>query len=275
MTIAASPASAPRHRARHRRVELKPWRLSYPVFHLAPPYTTERLIVPGATPLPRGSVVGLDVSPLPTDWEKLEQAVALLRATCPNAALAVRVDSSINQLLQVTTRGVPGPVRAVLLRGQQVAPALRRQLTRTWCLPDAIVEWLTQKGIRMSPALAELVRQIFVNAPAHAELSTLCRAIGAVESSARFRFSKKRLPSPGRWLHLARALHAVFRLQADPERPLLTVALELGFSDHSALSHQIRRNFGVRPGEVRDLLGWEWLLDRWLALRAQPRIATV
>jgi AraC-like DNA-binding protein len=46
--------------------------------------------------------------------------------------------------------------------------------------------------------------------------------------------------------------------------PLLTVAVEGGYSDHSSLSRQSLRLFGVRPGAIRPTLGWEWLLDRWL-----------
>jgi AraC-like DNA-binding protein len=161
-------------------------------------------------------------------------------------------------------------VRAVLLRGQAPALPLRRQLTRPINLPDQVVDWLASRGLRMSPALADLLRQIFASARHHHELSSLCREIGAVESSARFRCSKKRLPSPSRWLQAARGLHAIFRLQAEPERSLLHIALDLGYADHSALSHQIQRTFRVRPGAVRGVLGWEWLMDRWLASAPDP-----
>jgi hypothetical protein len=40
--------------------------------------------------------------------------------------------------------------------------------------------------------------------------------------------------------------------------------MRLGYSDHSALSHQLRRLFGMRTEVIRRNLGWEWLLDAWL-----------
>ena len=62
-------------------------------------------------------------------------------------------------------------------------------------------------------------------------------------------------------------------LQADPDRPLFDAALDLGYSDASSLSRQMVRVFGLRPGVARSVLGWEPLLDRWLALEAnEPRL---
>jgi hypothetical protein len=40
--------------------------------------------------------------------------------------------------------------------------------------------------------------------------------------------------------------------------------MDQGYSDHSALCHQLRRTFHIRPAALRRLLGWEWLLSRWL-----------
>ena len=65
---------------------------------------------------------------------------------------------------------------------------------------------------------------------------------------------------------------ASLRLQADQRVPLLTVAVECGYSDHSSLSRQCLRLFGVRPGAIRPTLGWEWLLDRWLRRADAGRI---
>jgi AraC-like DNA-binding protein len=59
-------------------------------------------------------------------------------------------------------------------------------------------------------------------------------------------------------------VYAALRLQAARREPLLTVAVECGYSDHSSLSRQSLRLFGVRPGAIRDTLGWEWLMDRWM-----------
>ena len=62
----------------------------------------------------------------------------------------------------------------------------------------------------------------------------------------------------------AEALRAALRLQAHAGASLMVLAVECGYSDHSSLSRQCLRLFGVRPGAIRGTLGWEWLLDRWL-----------
>lgn len=271
MTTTLIPSTAA-HRARGMtqffghpaRSSPSPADFPYPLSCALPPYERERLISTGLPrELPPGAVLIIDVAPVPRDTARLDDALRRMRASAPSTPLVLRAAADIDDLLRLATEGVRLPTQGVVLRGQALASALRGQLTRPRDLPEEVTAWLTLKGVRMAPALTDLIRQIFARAPRHSEISSLCREIGAVESSARFRCSKKRLPPPSRWLQAARALHACLRLQAHPDRALLPLALELGYADHSALSHQLRRTFSVRPGEVRRTLGWEWLLDRW------------
>jgi AraC-like DNA-binding protein len=256
----------------------RPPAIPYPLWCAQPPYDRDRLLG-GLTEdaLRPGSVLIMDVHPVPRDPAALESALRAVKARAPSTPVLLRAAADIDDLLTLATLGAGIRAQGVVLRGQPLAGALRTQLTRPAHLPEQVGAWLALKGVRMAPALADLIRQIFARAPFHTEISSLCREIGAVESSARFRCAKKRLPPPSRWLQAARAVHASLRLQADPDRALLPLALELGYADHSALSHQIRRTFGVRPGEVRRVLGWEWLLDRWLVLareRRRPRVTS-
>lgn len=277
-TTLVSPSAA--HRARQPLPTLgrswsppRPHDLSFPLSCAAPPYDRDRFItLGGERPLPAGAVLIVDVSPVPGNMGALDSALRQIRGSAPDTPLVMRAAPSIDDLLLLATWGAALPAQGLILQGQPLASALRGQLTRPRSLPTEITAWIAGKGIRMAPALTDFIRQVFARAAEHSEVSTLCREIGAVESSARFRCSKKRLPPPSRWLQAARALHACLRLQADPDRALLPLALELGYADHSALSHQIRRTFGVRPSEVRRTLGWEWLMGRWLTLaRARMR----
>lgn len=246
--------------------------IPYPIWCAQPPYERDRLL--GGVPtggIGTGTVLIMDVHPIPEDPTVVARALRSVKTMAPSAPVVLRAAADIDDLLLLATIGSELPAQGVVLRGQNLAISLRSQLTRPHNLPEQVSAWLARKGVRTAPALADLIRQIFTRAPHHSEISSLCREIGAVESSARFRCAKKRLPPPSRWLQAARALHASLRLQADPERALLPLALELGYADHSALSHQIRRTFGVRPGEVRRVLGWEWLLDRWLAAARERR----
>ena len=245
----------------------RPGEAEHRAWLLAPPYqrlTSSTTHTGASAAAPPGTLAVVDVAGASVDWTQLEGDLRALRLRFPCCPIVLQLDPALDDLLFVVARASRLPVRAVLMRGAALPPVLRRYMTQPACLADDVLEWLQMRGIRMSPALAYLVWQIFARAPFHPDLSGLCREIGVVESSARFRFHKKSLPAPSRWLQAARALHAALRLQAEPERPLLRLALELGYSDHSALSHQIHRTFGVRAGAIRDTLGWEWLLERWL-----------
>lgn len=280
MTTALARSAAHRHPPLHSRPSAwaglpggttRPAGIPFPLWCAQPPYDRDRLLGGAvATGLPAGAVLIIDVHPVPKDPAAIEEALRAVKALAPSTPVVLRAAADIDDLLALATMGSGLPTQGVLLRGQDLAASLRTQLTRPHNLPEQVSEWLSRKGVRTAPALADLIRQIFARAPRHSEISSLCREIGAVESSARFRCAKKRLPPPSRWLQAARALNASLRLQAEPDRPLLPLALELGYADHSALSHQIRRTFDVRPGEVRRVLGWEWLLDRWLE-RARER----
>lgn len=247
--------------------------VAFPVWYRLPPYRLALTLNPShiaaGTDPGAASVLGMRILDARVDFGKLERSLDALRKRYPLYPVVLELEAGVGDALSVAARAGRLPVRGVVLRGETSDVSLRRQLTNADHIPADVVEWLSFRGHRLSPVLAELIRKIFAEAPGHHELTSLCREIGAVESSARFRFHKKSLAPPSRWLQVARALHAVLRLQAEPERPLLPLALELGYADHSALSHQLYRAFGVRPGAVRGLLGWEWLMERWMARRGR------
>jgi AraC-like DNA-binding protein len=236
------------------------------LLHLGPPYERpvpcrqERADI---LDLPPGSVLILDLSAEPGDWGALHETMRRIRSEAPLLPLALRIDTSRVNVLNAAIQIAQMPVRAVI-GGEGYGQALRRQLTRPADLPGDVVEWLSLRGIRFSPAVKHLLHGIFALAPHSPTVAPLLIRIGTSESSARFRLQKKCLPPPGRWLQVARALTAALHLQARPDRALLPLALSLGYADHSALSHLLGRAFGARPSEIRERLGWEWLLDRWL-----------
>jgi AraC-like DNA-binding protein len=236
------------------------------VYQLAPPYHRPircREVSGEYGDLPAGSVLMVEVSSEPRDWGVLHGTLRRLRTEAPLCPLALRIDPLRVNVLNAAIRIAQMPVRAVI--GDDDYPrALRRQLTRPADLPGDVVEWLTLRGIRLTPSIRHLLHGIFALAPHSPTVAPLLVRIGTSESSARFRLQKKCLPPPGRWLQAARALNAALHLQSRPDRALLPLALSLGYADHSALSHLLGRAFGVRPAEIRERLGWEWLLDRWL-----------
>jgi AraC-like DNA-binding protein len=117
----------------------------------------------------------------------------------------------------------------------------------------------------MPPQLADVIRKIFLYGTSRAAVQKLFSEIGESTRTARARCHKLALPPPSNWLQAARAVHAALCLQRAPSTPLLELAMDLGYSDHSALSHQLVRLFGASASAIRRTLGWEWLLHSWLA----------
>ena len=141
---------------------------------------------------------------------------------------------------------------------------LRDSLTDPSTLAQGVVDWLQLRSIRLNPNQADLIQSIFAAAPRHDDLTSLLDRHGIPQSSARFRLKKRGLPSPTRWFQLARAIHAALRLQARPDQSVASVARQLGFADHSAFAHLLRRSLHVTANQIRGTLGWEWLLEHWL-----------
>lgn len=247
----------------------------YPILHLRPPYT------PGATTIMvrevdmtkivPGSVLALHITSRTIDWASCSETVRGLRRRMPAVPVVLSLGPDIGDGLFIASQAGRASVRAVVPGNLPLGESLRRPLTSSASLGPDVVEWLSLFGLRLSPTLAFLISQIFTDAPRFTQVGALLGSIGAAESSTRFRFRKKGLPAPSRWLQAARALHAALRVQLEPEKSVLAHACELGYADHSALCHQMKRTFGVTPAAVRETLGWEWLLERWVRAEVLPR----
>src|SRR6266545_2478302 len=163
------------------------------------------------------------------------------------------------------------PPRHALDEAAALVPQLRTSLTSSTGVPDEIEQWLPIRLPGLAPAVGQMIGLIVRLAPGFTEVSALLGTLGHAERTVRTWFRRAGVPGPGKWLAAAHAIHAALRLQAEESSPLLTIAVECGYSDHSSLSRQSLRLFGVRPGVIRRTLGWEWLLDRWLRRAAAGR----
>lgn len=76
------------------------------------------------------------------------------------------------------------------------------------------------------------------------------------------------LPPPRGLTTIVRLTMAGIRLYSSDRPSVARVAEDLGFSSPFDLSNQMVRHFRERPGRVRGLYPWEWMLDR--ALPAPP-----
>ena len=240
-----------------------------PLYLLPPPYTRFELVGSIAALRPEettpGTLLALGVSRPEEDWPILQDLVPRLSARYPALPIVLRVQHPpCPGSLDFARRMGTLRIRAVLSEDDPVPEILRDAMTSPPDLGDDVVDWLSIRGLRLTPHVAGVLREIFRRAAQRTDLDGLLRSIGAPPSTVRKWFRMNGLPSPGQWHDVARALWAALRLQREPGTPLLATALALGYADHSALSRRMVQLFGLRPGVIRELLGWELLLDRWL-----------
>lgn len=240
--------------------------LPYRISVLRPPYGRGVPLLPdAAVQRPAGGSIFIISIPRPGgDADTMRELLPRLRGAFPSVPVVALVcPATDREVVHFACRAGRLNLRAVVLEGEPMVDTLTPILTDWGGMCDCVVEWLGTRRVVLSPALGWLVQNIFRLAPAHRTVAPVLRMLGQPETSARFRFRKKRLPPPQRWHHAARALHTALQIQAHPDRCLLRLALEHGYGSHAAMTRQFVRVFGVRPGAVRGTLGWEWLLDAW------------
>lgn len=212
-----------------------------------------------------GTIFGLEVRQRPCSVESLRLGLHRIRRRFPAVPIVLRLSQPLDpEAVHLTQLAIQLHVRGAIVDPEPVDQTLRRLLTDPVDLAADVEEWLSLRGPRLPPAVSYLVGQIFCLAPSRAGVRALLGAVGESARTARARCRKLGLPPPAEWLRVARAVHAALCLQRAPATPLLEAAMRLGYSDHSALSHQLRRLFGMRTEVIRRSLGWEWLLDAWL-----------
>jgi AraC-like DNA-binding protein len=244
---------------------------------LAPPYQAFTAVADlprlRSTELADGSLLAVGLSAPRDEWPAITALVPRLRSTFPAAPVVLRVERRASpEDLDWVRRAGGLQVRAVLFEGEPFRERLRRTLTDPTDLPEQVEQWLAVRVPTLPQGVVQLISEIFRLAPLHHELGDLLARLGRAERTMRTWFLQAGVPGPGKWLGAAHAIRAALRLQGDQRVPLLTVAVECGYSDHSSISRQSLRLFGVRPGAIRPTLGWEWLLDRWLRRASTERI---
>jgi AraC-like DNA-binding protein len=229
---------------------------------------------PGARLVP-GTLLVLDLDSPAPDWPALTRTVLDVRTRHPAAPVILRVSQLTPAAVRLAQRAARMGVRGVVGADEPLYDALRPLLTAPDDLGSDVVEWMRLRGMVLPPAVGELLRQIVGLAWEYPHLTDLLDTLAESERTARHRFGRAGLRPPRAWHRAARALYWALRIQAEPETPLLPLALAAGYSDHSGLCRQLVRTFGYTPGFVRGTLGWEWLLARWMAHAARTRPVAV
>jgi AraC-like DNA-binding protein len=160
--------------------------------------------------------------------------------------------------------------RAVLPHGRIIAPHRLRLLLGAGPrhLARAAVAYLCRRGILIDIAQRREVLKIFELSTEVSSISRLARRMYTSRRTMGRHFENAGLPVPSHWLQFGRLLHVAIKLQAEP-MPICRVATRYGYPDGFTLSNQMKRLVGCRPTEVRENLGWEWFIERWLQCEAR------
>lgn len=127
-----------------------------------------------------------------------------------------------------------------------------------------VIEWIEQRHVvRLSETVRALLVALLTHQHRELTLDVLFERLSISGSTLSNRLHKKLLPNPRRWIQLARGLELAEVIHAEPTTSITEIAQRLGYRDHSYISHQLKRSFGVRFGQVRERQGTMWLLERW------------
>lgn len=156
--------------------------------------------------------------------------------------------------------------RAVLPHGGGAAPERLLEILRRppANLPRTVSDHLVDRGLLRERQLVREVERIFELAPETPSITRLCRQLYTSRRTLGRHFSRAGLPVPSHWLQFARLLHVALRLQRE-RTAVFRMALRAGYPDGFTFSNQMKRLVDCRPSEIRDLPGWEWLVEAWIA----------
>jgi AraC-like DNA-binding protein len=156
--------------------------------------------------------------------------------------------------------------RAVIPESSLGTPARTRQLLATGPrnLADAITSYLTERGTLRSRLARDEVHRILALSCEVPSITVLAKRMYTSRRSLGRHFAVDQLPVPSHWLQFGRLIHACLHLQAD-DTAIFRIAHKLKYPDGFTMSNQMKRIIGVRPSEVREMVGWEWIVESWLA----------
>lgn len=135
-------------------------------------------------------------------------------------------------------------------------------------LAAEVTDYLAWRGIGIDRDTRHLLRRTVELAGEVTSISALARAVYLSRRALGRRFMSRGLPVPSHWLHFARLLRVVIRLQ-NTDESVFTVGYRYGYPDGFSLSNQMMRLVGCRPSDVRRWLGWEWFMESWLLREAE------
>lgn len=135
-------------------------------------------------------------------------------------------------------------------------------------LAAEVTDYLTWRGLVVDRDTTHLIRRIIEHSADLRSVTALSRSMYLSRRALGRRLMSRGLPVPSHWLQLGRLLRLAIRLQ-NSDASVFSIACEAGYPDGFSVSNQMQRLVGYRPSQVREFLGWEWLLEEWLRREAE------
>jgi len=135
-------------------------------------------------------------------------------------------------------------------------------------LPVDVTDYLVWRGLLVDRETTHLLRRIVELSEQLRSITALSRSLYLSRRALGRRFLTRGLPVPSHWLQLSRILRVASRLQNE-STSIQSIAYASDYPDGFSLSNQMQRLIGYRPTQVREHLGWEWILESWLRKEAE------
>lgn len=160
--------------------------------------------------------------------------------------------------------------KAVLPSARLNSPARLRQLLAAppTALSAAVVSHFISRNLLPNRTVSQEVQKVIDAAPEVSSISKLARRLYTSRRTLGRHFAAAGLPVPSHWLQFARLLHVSIRLQNE-SAAVFRIASRAGYPDGFTLSNQMKRLVGCRPSEIRQFLGWEWVVESWICHEAR------
>lgn len=155
--------------------------------------------------------------------------------------------------------------RMILPHGLVDTPYRLRQILAAppRAVPATLTDYLIRRGMLRRRKAAREFQRIVELAPDTRSISALSRRMYTSRRTLGRHFISTGMPVPSHCLHFARLFHIALQLQVE-ECAVFRIASRFGYTDGFTMSNQMKRLIGHRPSEVRELLGWEWIVEAWL-----------
>jgi AraC-like DNA-binding protein len=130
-------------------------------------------------------------------------------------------------------------------------------------ISGAVTNHVVQRGLLRTKKEIREFQRIMDLAPDTHSITALSKRMYTSRRTLGRHFNTSPLPVPSHCLQFGRLLHVALQLHND-DAAMFRIAARFGYPDGFTMSNQMKRLIGYRPSEVRDLLGWEWIVESWL-----------